>query len=272
MMLVDYDDAAHERGVGFAPALPTTSLSNQQKIFNIRSRFVASDNLQMIDSKLQKIEVQMKKLIKNSKINSDDKLMYITGLIKKYGDLKALRRSEIEKSDANFIEKIKNSSPQSVNEEKKKNPSLVTIDEKIAKISSILKNTPRHRTPLKRPNLSNVVFAEDKGAEDDLIIPKSLFQSDGDDSDDDDDESVYEDVDEGPEEQPDEPMNISAVKGLKRSYSTPMPSVGRRKRFKAVAKKIGMIKTWDLRPAESRKLKRKLAALKMQKRALGEKD
>jgi hypothetical protein len=271
MMLVDYnEDAAHERGVEFSPSLPSTSQSNQQKIFNIRSRFVASDHLQMIDLKLQKIEMQMRKLIKNKKINNDDKLMYITGLIKKYGDLKALRRSEIEKSDANFIEKIKNSvppQPATTRDEKRKKNSL--IKDKIAEITSILKNTPMNKTPLQRPTIERLNRDMSENLpEDDLIIPKSLFQNDDDDDEDNngdesDGESVYEDVLEDRDEEL-EPMNISKVKGLKRRYSTPIPSVGRRKRFRSTVKKINKIKAWELRPTEARKLKWELAELKRQ--------
>lgn len=225
MVLVDYDSE-----------FPKSKTLNQEKVFNIRSRILnpSTDAIKLIDEGLLTIEHQMNKLIKNRKIKSEDKLMYLAGLLKRHADLSILKRSEIEQDDVNLIKKIRKIIPETLND--------------VGHASDIPAGPSR-------------IASEEEGEEEEAIIPRNLFRTDSDDSDGADVES-YETARDG--------FTGDVIKTpkhaptTKRTYNTPFPSVGKKK-FKTVAKKVKMIRSWDLRPTVVRLAKREALHQKLQK-------
>lgn len=248
MVLVDYN------GSGLSDS---TQQPDVDKLFNVRSKIVnhLSDSIRLIEEALELVEKQLQILIKNRKMKADDKILYISGLLKKHADLTAMKKSEIQKDDENLIDKIKKSRPTtaSSSEQAPQQPNNTARN-----IRSILK------TPIKRRP------SGDAGPSNAPLIPRRLFSIGNTlteksiEDDDEEDESIYssalplkELLD----------VSMRSIKrerrAAKRNYNTPFPSVGRKKLKLAVAsarkarRKAYMIKTWDLRPTQARLGKRK---------------
>lgn len=243
MVLVDYNDEQHHQGS-----------VNSENIFNIRSKLhhPQSDEIQFIDESIENLKIDLEKILKNSKLDSEDKLLYISSLLRKYRNLKAQRKATIERDDVDLIEKIK--SIQNRDKKSKLSPTMATLKERIGEISSILKNTPQRVVSYPPPRDVNGANVGDVDSEDELIIPRTLFDTSSDDGD-----GV-----EGSDVDMETPTKHRA--SIKRRYVTPFPSVKRKKLRVVSGRKPSMIKSWELRPTIARQLKREIALQKVQQK------
>lgn len=279
MILMDHEDEVKSVG-GFA----TANKSKAHKTYNIRDnkKVKQPSKIDLIEFKMYTIEKQIQNLLKNKKIRDDDKLMFLSELLRRHSSLIELKRNQILINNRQIIEQV-----QQTNDEPKRFTQKESSHNTDASDIYSLQKTPPPSQPLR----SSLTKANEATTQN--VFPRKLDLIDFDDDDDDDDEddddeneSIYEnansfvpmDIDSSNVLEDDKNVLAKFIPNFKQetnpllnqeniastSYLTPSNRYGKKRRaltplqsvmknkLNKVPKLSGIIKKWDLRPTETR--------------------